>query len=117
MLQSVTMKFIFEMERKGAETSEQMLDWDYGNKEMSEVKYEELICDTDFALFGRIFRFLRFDRETRKILLSSAHEVSLRPKGPPRVMSMCARELHVSGEQNSDEGTGSDFLRFSVRRS
>ncbi|MBA86287.1 hypothetical protein ACSSNL_07440 [Thalassobius sp. S69A] len=44
-------RILFEMEHKHAETLQQMLDWDYANPNSIEWRYEDLIADTDCALF------------------------------------------------------------------
>ncbi|MBT0957196.1 sulfotransferase domain-containing protein [Alphaproteobacteria bacterium KMM 3653] len=47
-------RLIFEMENKHHETLEQMLKWPYGHEGAADIKYEDLIEDTDCAMFRGI---------------------------------------------------------------
>lgn len=44
-------RLIFEMENKHHETVQEMLAWPYGHSRAVDVKYEDLIRDTDCAIF------------------------------------------------------------------
>lgn len=46
-------RLMFEMENKHDHTLQEMLDWPYGHPHAVEVKYEDLIEDTDCALFRK----------------------------------------------------------------
>ena len=53
-------QILFEMENSGRVTINEMLDWDYQNPNFMELKYEDLIEDTELAIFHQIFSFLGF---------------------------------------------------------
>lgn len=62
-LPSVEEKLAFEMGGKHLDTLKQMLDWDYDNPRSFEARYEDLIADTDGALFGKVLTFLGFSQD------------------------------------------------------
>ena len=49
---------LFEMNNKHAETVTEMLIWPYGHPQVVDLRYEDLINDTDCALFDRAIRRL-----------------------------------------------------------
>lgn len=55
---SIDDKLMFELEHSGRWGIDEMLAWNYENPRFKEVKYEDLIKDTDLELFGEIFSFL-----------------------------------------------------------
>jgi len=55
---STAEKLLFEMQYNGSDTIRDLLRWNYQNPAFIEVKYEDLIEDTELLLFARIFRFL-----------------------------------------------------------
>jgi hypothetical protein len=44
-------RLLFEMRHKHDETVQEMLDWRYGNPRSADIRYEDLIEDTDCSLF------------------------------------------------------------------
>ncbi len=80
--QSMQEKLLFEMEHIGVLTLNDMLSWNYKNKQFLEIKYEELINDQELTGFRRIFEFLQKGRTPLSSapldeLLSLAHDNSL----------------------------------------
>jgi hypothetical protein len=53
-------KILFEMENVARITIDYMSRWQYTNPRFMELRYEELIVDTDLMLFHQIFSFLEF---------------------------------------------------------
>ncbi len=70
-------QILFEMKNYGRKTIEDMLLWDYTYSSFYEIKYENLILDTDLNLFHKIFIFLGFPGKTIPYLLLIAHKNSL----------------------------------------
>lgn len=54
-------RLMFEMENKHDKTVGEMLKWPYGHKGAADIKYEDLIEDTDCAIFRGILE--KFDIE------------------------------------------------------
>lgn len=67
----------FEMRHSGRRTIRAMLRWDYGDPDILEVRYEDLIQDTDLVLFRRIFAFLGYPEASLDQLCRIAWEKSL----------------------------------------
>jgi hypothetical protein len=67
----------FEMEHASKSTINDMVKWNYTHESFFEVKYEDLIVDTDLMLFHRIFIFLGFPAPTLPALLKIAYDNSL----------------------------------------
>jgi Sulfotransferase domain len=53
-------KIFFEMEHAGRVTIEEITRWDYTSPSFCELKYEDLIRDTDLMVFHKAFSFLGF---------------------------------------------------------
>ncbi|ELS03172.1 sulfotransferase family protein [Xenococcus sp. PCC 7305] len=53
-------KIIFEMENSAIKTLSRVASWKYDNPSFFEVKYEDLIMDTELMLFHKMFTFLGF---------------------------------------------------------
>lgn len=70
-------KILFEMENTGRETIEEMMKWDYTLRSFSELKYEDLIRDSDLVLFHRVFSFLGFPGSVLPGVLGIAYRNSL----------------------------------------
>lgn len=70
-------KLRFEMEHAGANTINEMLNWNYNNEHFYEVKYEDLIQDVNLELFHSIFVFLGFHGSAVPTLLQIAFDNSL----------------------------------------
>jgi len=60
---STAEKLIFEMEHNGSDTIRDLLRWNYHNPAFIEIKYEDLIEDTELLLFAKVFRFLGIAEE------------------------------------------------------
>lgn len=70
-------QILFEMEHSGRENIGDMLRWDYNRSSFFEIKYEELIADTDLMLFHKLFIFLGFPGSAIPGLLAIAYNKSL----------------------------------------
>jgi hypothetical protein len=70
-------KLMFELENSGRWGINEMLAWDYENPKFKEVKYEDLIKDTDLLLFHEIFSFLGISGEVIPTALRIAYNNSL----------------------------------------
>lgn len=70
-------QIMFEMEHAGKRTIEEMVDWNYSNPNIFELKYEDLIRDKELSLFHDLFIFLRFPGEAIPGLLEIAYRNSL----------------------------------------
>lgn len=70
-------QILFEMENVGRETINDMLNWDYNHPSFLEIKYEDLIVDTNLILFHNIFSFLNFPGQILPYLLLIAHTNSI----------------------------------------
>ncbi|MGF1571382.1 MAG: sulfotransferase domain-containing protein [Nodosilinea sp.] len=70
-------KIIFEMENSSRRNIEKILSWNYQNPGFYEVKYEDLIQDTDLILFHNVFSFLGFSGSEIPKLLMFAYDNSL----------------------------------------
>ena len=69
--------FIFEMDRKGGDTVRDMISWNYSDCRFRNVKYEDLLADSDLAGFRENLSFLGFDDRANAHLLRRARSVSL----------------------------------------
>jgi hypothetical protein len=67
----------FEMAHTAKDTIADMLSWDYHHPRFFEVKYEDLMADTELMLFHRIFVFLGFPTAVLPKLLKIAFDNSL----------------------------------------
>ena len=54
-------KLAFEMAHTGAKTIRDMLAWNYQDKDVLEIKYEDIINDKEFKVFRPMMKFLGFD--------------------------------------------------------
>jgi len=97
-------KLLFEMEQMGKSTVQKMLKWDYENPNFFEVKYENLINDTDLLLFHQIFTFLGFSGQTIPRILEIAHKNSLFSYNIPK-------SVHV---RSGESGSGNNILTPSI---
>jgi hypothetical protein len=70
-------KIAFEMEHVGRRTIEEIVGWDYTRSFFWELKYEDLIRDTDLMLFHRAFAFLGFPGSALPGVLAIAYRKSL----------------------------------------
>jgi len=70
-------KILFEMENSGRETICDMLNWNYTRSSFYEMKYEDLIKDTDLMLFHKLFCFLGFPGSVIPSLLAISYNNSL----------------------------------------
>ncbi|NOY69173.1 MAG: sulfotransferase [Deltaproteobacteria bacterium] len=70
-------QLLFEMEHSGRGGIQAMLAWDYDNSAFLEVKYEDLIKDTNLFLFHKIFAFLGFPGRYLPEILKISYENSL----------------------------------------
>jgi hypothetical protein len=82
-------KILFEMENVARITIDHMSRWQYTNLRFMELRYEELIVDTDLMLFHQIFSFLEF---------------------PPRVL-LSALEIAQQNSVFADKATASRHIR------
>jgi hypothetical protein len=67
----------FEMEHSAKNNINDMMKWNYSHSSFFELKYEELIDDTNLILFHRAFSFLGFPASVLPSLLSIAFSNSL----------------------------------------
>jgi hypothetical protein len=70
-------QILFEMEHASHTVIKRMLEWDYDNPSFMELKYEDLIVDTDLRLFHDVFVFLGFDGKSIPDLLKIAFDNSI----------------------------------------
>ena len=70
-------QLLLEMEHSAGYNIRCMTEWDYSNPDFFEVKYEDLMADTDLLLFHRIFTFLGFPAEVLPTVLGIAYNNSL----------------------------------------
>lgn len=70
-------QLLFEMAHSSKTVINRMLKWDYCNPAFFELKYEDLIVDTDLRLFHEVFVFLGFDGKTIPYLLKIAFDNSV----------------------------------------
>jgi hypothetical protein len=70
-------RILFEMEHVGLEGIQEMLNWNYATPDFFEVRYEDLIADSDLMLFHRIFLFLGFPGKCIPELLEIAYAASI----------------------------------------
>jgi hypothetical protein len=70
-------KIMFEMEHAGKHAVDQMLQWNYHLPAFLELKYEDLLNNTDLTLFHRAFLFLGFPELALPSLLLIAQHNSL----------------------------------------
>lgn len=76
-LPSLSEKIMFEMEHTASATIQNMLKWNYNNSSFIEVKYEQLISDSNLTLFHEIFVFLGFPGSSIPQALRIAYDNSL----------------------------------------
>jgi hypothetical protein len=70
-------KILFEMENSGYRNINKILNWDYTNQNFLEIKYEELIVDSELKLFSKIFTFLGFPINIMPNLLNISYNKSM----------------------------------------
>jgi hypothetical protein len=70
-------KILFEMENIARITIDDMSRWQYTNPCFMELRYEELIVDTDLMLFHQIFSFLEFPGRVLPSTLEIAQQNSV----------------------------------------
>ncbi len=70
-------RLMFELEHSGRATIEEILAWNYTGDDFLELKYEDLIRDTDLELFHLLFTFLGFPGAVLSSLLGFAWQNSL----------------------------------------
>lgn len=58
--ESLDDRILFEMEHAGMFSVQEMLAWDYNDASFFEVKYEDLMADSDLQLFHQVYSFLGF---------------------------------------------------------
>lgn len=56
-------KLAFEMAETHRKTLAQMLDWDYGAPRNIDLRYEDLIADTECKLFTQVLEFFGFEAD------------------------------------------------------
>ena len=90
-------KLVFEMKHTGMHTITDMVNWNYKDPDVFEVKYEDLIGDVDYKFFRPMMQFLGFDGEQLDDVLKIVHEHSLFGGATPQ--SASKDPVHVrSGE-------------------
>ncbi|NES68489.1 MAG: sulfotransferase domain-containing protein [Okeania sp. SIO2D1] len=65
------------MENAARNIIEDIKSWNYDNPDFIEIKYEDLIQDTNLILFREIFQFLGFKERVIPSLLKIAYRKSL----------------------------------------
>ena len=70
-------QILFEMENVGKGNIDDMLNWNYIHPSFYEIKYEDLIEDTNLMLFHEIFNFLEFPGKVIPSLLAISYNNSL----------------------------------------
>jgi hypothetical protein len=88
-------KLQFEMEHAGKRTIEAMANWNYAQSSFLELKYEDLIRDTDLTLFRKALTFVGFPESMLPSLLAIAYNNSLfsgQPEKSGHIRSGAARQ-------------------------
>ena len=70
-------KLFFEMDNCASWTIDKIAEWNYQQKDMYEVKYENLVMDQNLFIFHHIFHFLGFTENILLDCLYVAYENSL----------------------------------------
>lgn len=70
-------QLLFEMNHMHLETLNQMTDWDYNLPNWRELRYEEMINDTDMAIFSDAADFLGFKKEEKEVVMAAYWNNSL----------------------------------------
>lgn len=70
-------KLVFEMQHTGAKTIRDMLAWNYQDKDVLEIKYEDIINDAEFKVFRPMMKFLGFEGAELDRALEIVREHSL----------------------------------------
>lgn len=70
-------RLIFEMRYSGRNTIKAMAAWDYRHPQFLEVKYEDLVQDTELGLFRKIFEHLQLPASQMGKCLQIANRNSL----------------------------------------
>lgn len=70
-------QILFEMDNAASRGIEDIMDWDYSDEKMLELKYEDLISDVDLEVFHRLFLHLGFSGAVIPGLLNIAFENSI----------------------------------------
>ena len=70
-------KIAFEMKNTAFQCIKDMLAWDYDNHKFFEIKYEDLLQDSNLFLFHRIFTFLGIPSKVIPKALQIAHKHSI----------------------------------------
>lgn len=87
---------LFEMHHYGTWTIDSMLDWDYDNPNVEEIKFEELMSDFD-QTFGRIFKHCGFSEEQMERALQIAAKEDLNRMDNRQL----ERNDHISSRQTT----------------
>ena len=88
-------KILFEMEHAGKRTIDRMMKWNYALPSFFELKYEDLMSDTDLTLFQKAFTFVGFPESVLPRLLAIAYSKSLfsgQPEKSGHIRSGAARQ-------------------------
>jgi hypothetical protein len=71
-------KLVFEMDHAARKTIQDMLAWNYDQKDLCfEARYEDLIVDRDLKIFKPMMQFLGYDGERLETALKYVRELSL----------------------------------------
>jgi hypothetical protein len=70
-------RILFEMEHAGQFSIQEMLAWDYNDESFFEIKYEDLMADSDLQLFHRVYAFLGFPGQNIPRMLEISYRNSL----------------------------------------
>lgn len=70
-------RLYFEMENAALRNTQLIKSWNYSNENFLEIKYEQLINDSDLKLFHNIFTFLGFKGQGIQLCLKIAYSKSL----------------------------------------
>jgi hypothetical protein len=74
---SIDDRLFFEMEHSSLITIREIWGWNYANPDFLELRYEDLVVDTELKLFERLFEFLRLPRGMSGQALDIARRNSL----------------------------------------
>jgi hypothetical protein len=70
-------KLVFEMKNTGMKSINDMVNWNYKDPDVFEVRYEDLINDADYKVFRPMMRFLGFEGADLETVLQIVHDHSL----------------------------------------
>ena len=77
-------KLVFEMEHTGMKSITDMVNWNYKDPDVFEVRYEDLIDDSDFKIFRPMMHFLGFEGDDLEAALKIVHDHSLFGNAKPQ---------------------------------